>query len=125
MTFRPDPKPSPKAKKTYRLKKKPQKRVEYMGVMMPVHTKVYMEHFKIEPGDYIQCECCPKKAVDIHHIKPRGMGGSKTKDLIENLQALCRECHYLYGDNKQHLDLLIEKHSAKLGDGIVELLNKN
>jgi 5-methylcytosine-specific restriction endonuclease McrA len=32
--------------------------------------------------------------VDIHHIEPRGMGGSKTLDVIENLMALCRECHH-------------------------------
>ena len=44
--------------------------------------------------DWIPCEVCGAKAVDIHHIEARGMGGSKTKDVIENLMALCRSCHY-------------------------------
>jgi 5-methylcytosine-specific restriction endonuclease McrA len=31
--------------------------------------------------------------VDVNHIHPRGMGGSKTKDTPENLIGLCRKCH--------------------------------
>ena len=31
--------------------------------------------------------------MDIHHIEPRGAGGSKAKDYIENLMSLCRSCH--------------------------------
>ena len=33
------------------------------------------------------------RAVDIHHLESRGMGGSKNKDYIENLMGLCRDCH--------------------------------
>ena len=41
-----------------------------------------------------QCFMCGKwEAVDIHHISNKGMGGSKCKDYIENLTALCRTCH--------------------------------
>jgi hypothetical protein len=45
--------------------------------------------------DYIPCEVngCTCRAVDIHHIDRRGMGGSKTKDYIENLVGLCRNHH--------------------------------
>jgi 5-methylcytosine-specific restriction endonuclease McrA len=43
--------------------------------------------------DWIPCEVCRATAVDIHHIESRGMGGSKTADTIDNLMALCRECH--------------------------------
>ena len=39
------------------------------------------------------CENCGEKAVDLHHIICKGLGGSKTKDYIENLIALCRDCH--------------------------------
>ena len=34
----------------------------------------------------------------------------KTKDYIENLQAVCRSCHIRYGDKKQYKDELIEIH---------------
>lgn len=60
---------------------------------MKKHTKVYMKHFDYGIEDFIECEYCRQRAVDIHHIEPRGMGGSKTKDFIENLVALCRQCH--------------------------------
>ena len=46
-----------------------------------------------DPTDFIPCEVCQSKAVDIHHIEARGMGGSKHADTIENLMALCRACH--------------------------------
>jgi len=42
------------------------------------------------------------------------MGGGKGKDEIENLMALCRECHVEYGDKKQHLDFLMMKHAARI-----------
>jgi 5-methylcytosine-specific restriction endonuclease McrA len=42
------------------------------------------------------------------------MGGSNTKDVIENLQALCRKCHLEFGDKKKWMDFLIDKHKNKL-----------
>ena len=54
------------------------------------HNKIYFDHFGY---DFTPCEKCGKPAVDIHHIENKGMGGSKTKDYIENLIALCRDCH--------------------------------
>jgi len=57
------------------------------------HKKIYLKFFNYSQGDYIPCEVCTSPAVDIHHISPRGMGGSKTKDVIENLAGLCRKCH--------------------------------
>lgn len=36
---------------------------------------------------------CGANANQVHHIIPRGMGGSKTKDYIENLMGLCFDCH--------------------------------
>jgi 5-methylcytosine-specific restriction endonuclease McrA len=61
---------------------------------MKKHTKIYLKYFGYSIADFIPCEVCGSKAVDIHHIEPRGIGGSKTKDVIENLQALCRSCHH-------------------------------
>ena len=89
---------------------------------MKNHVKVYLKHFGYGETDLIPCEVCGCRAVDIHQIKPRGMGGSNTKDFIENLMAMCRRCHEKLGDRKDTLDLLIEKHSAKLGYGITEKL---
>lgn len=56
------------------------------------HKKVYCTFFNLDVSDQILCTNCGKVAVDIHHINPRGMGGS-SKDYIENLVALCRSCH--------------------------------
>lgn len=42
------------------------------------------------------------------------MGGSKTKDFIENLMALCREDHEKYGDKVQHYEFLKQIHEEKL-----------
>ncbi len=58
---------------------------------MQNHTKVYFNFFNYDISDsYIPCEMCNAKAIDIHHIEKR----IKTKnDFIENLVALCRECH--------------------------------
>ena len=65
---------------------------------MQNHTKVYMNYFGYGEQDFIPCEICGSRAVDIHHIKPRSQGG---RDTIENLIALCRKCH-----NAAHNELI-------------------
>jgi predicted HNH restriction endonuclease len=60
---------------------------------MQKHTKIYFEYFDYTKADFIGCEVCKNRAVDIHHIEQKGMGGSKSKDYIKNLIALCRNCH--------------------------------
>ena len=53
-----------------------------------------MDFFDYGEQDFVMCEMCQQdRAVDIHHIQGRGMGGSKEQDFIENLMGLCRECH--------------------------------
>jgi len=81
---------------------------------MKKHTKLYMSYFGYDESDFIPCEVCGLKAVDIHHIEARSMGGSKTKDIIDNLQALCRECHLDFGDKKQHKEYLKNIHLLKM-----------
>ncbi len=81
---------------------------------MKKHTKIYMNHFGYGEESFIPCEICRAKAVDIHHIIARGMGGDKSKDEIQNLMALCRSCHVEYGDKKQHIDFLMMKHAKKI-----------
>ena len=81
---------------------------------MKKHTKLYLKEMGYDKTDWIPCEVCNRPAVDIHHIEARGMGGSKEADTIENLMALCRECHFLYGDIKLYKEWLEEIHERKL-----------
>jgi len=74
----------------------------------------YMNWFDYDMSSFIPCEVCEAMAVDIHHIECRGMGGSKRKNKIQNLMALCRKCHIEYGDKKQHKEFLKQKHEEKL-----------
>ena len=56
------------------------------------------------------CECCSAEAVDLHHIKARGMGGTTKLDKVENIMALCRDCHVNFGDKKTYMSYLYTKH---------------
>jgi predicted restriction endonuclease len=81
---------------------------------MKKHVKTYLDHFGYDKSDFIPCEVCGAQAVDIHHIEARGMGGSKHADVIENLMALCRKHHEMYGDRKQWKDWLQKVHDLKI-----------
>lgn len=79
---------------------------------MKSYIKTYINYFNYGEQDFVICEMpgCWKRAVDVHHIKPKGMGGSKTKDNIENLIGLCRACHNLAHDEKITKDELQRIH---------------
>ena len=77
---------------------------------MRKHTKLYLDYFGYVADDFMCCEICGGRMVDIHHIDCRGMGGSKDKDKIENLMGLCRKCHIDYGDKKEHIEFLKIQH---------------
>jgi 5-methylcytosine-specific restriction endonuclease McrA len=47
------------------------------------------------------------------------MGGSKIADTIENLMALCRNCHTEYGDKKQHKEMLTATHDHHLAKRVI------
>jgi hypothetical protein len=81
---------------------------------MKNHTKIYFDYFGYDKNSFIECEVCGAKAVDLHHIERRGMGGSKLADTIENIMALCRKHHEEYGDKKQWKEWLIKVHTIKL-----------
>ena len=49
-----------------------------------------MQFFNYEQQDFIPCEMCNSKAVDIHHLEKRN---KRKNDFIENLVSLCRDCH--------------------------------
>ena len=57
---------------------------------MKKYVDNYMKHHGYCIDDVILCEQCGQEAVDIHHKRRRSLGGS---DEIDNLIALCRECH--------------------------------
>ena len=76
---------------------------------MKNYTKIYLDYFGYGIEDFIPCEVCGNKAVDIHHIEARGMGGTN-----ENLMALCSYCHVVMGDTKTHLEYLKDKHKKAL-----------
>ena len=78
---------------------------------MKPYTKLYLDYFGYDTSNFISCEVCGAKAVDINHIQCRGMGGTKKKDVIENLMAMCRKCHLELADKKQHKQMLIEVHN--------------
>lgn len=81
---------------------------------MKPHVKIYFDYFRYDLHDFIPCEICEKKAVDIHHIECRGMGGTSQPERIENLMALCRSCHEKYGDISHEKEFLKGKHYEKL-----------
>jgi 5-methylcytosine-specific restriction endonuclease McrA len=83
---------------------------------MKKHVKTYLDYFGYDQSSWIACEMCGQTAVDIHHIEARSMGGSKTKDTIENLQALCRKCHIDLGDKKEHKVMLKVVHQVKMNE---------
>ena len=83
---------------------------------MKNHTKIYLKEMNYHETDWIPCEMCGQTAVDIHHIEARGMGGSKDKDIIENLMALCRSCHNRYEGNKSDKAMLRIVHLVKMGN---------
>lgn len=60
------------------------------------HILVYCDYFGIDKRERFEYACefrCGNNIQDIHHISARGMGGSVSKDYIENLMAVCRDCH--------------------------------
>jgi 5-methylcytosine-specific restriction endonuclease McrA len=75
------------------------------------HTKLYLAYFGFDQSDFIPCEICKAQAIDIHHIECRGMGGTKEPENINNLMAVCRDCHVKYGDKKEYKEFLKEVHN--------------
>ena len=71
-----------------------------------------MDYFGFKIPEDCFCEVCGSPAVDTHHIQARGMGGDpqSKKDVIENLMALCRNCHENFGDVPECREKLAEVH---------------
>jgi hypothetical protein len=74
---------------------------------MQKHLKVFMDFYNIKSTDDISCFVCCNQAEDIHHLSPRGMGGSKFKDYPENLAALCR-FHHLQAEHDKKFNCVVK-----------------
>lgn len=85
---------------------------------MKKHTKIFLDYFNYGIEDFIPCEVCGTRATDIHHLKARGMGGSKNLDHISNLLSLCRPCHIKFGDKKQYMDFLRDTHEEFMNKSV-------
>jgi len=85
---------------------------------MKRHTRIYLDFVGMQSVDttadipYLPCEIpsCGGKVVDVHHIIPRCMGGSKSKDHIENIMGLCRNHHDMAESKKLSRDYLTDVH---------------
>jgi 5-methylcytosine-specific restriction endonuclease McrA len=72
-----------------------------------------MKYFGYDESDFIPCEFCGKKAVDIHHLEPRSIAKAKV-NLIDNLMTLCRGCHDAAGKSVEFNNHLKVVHRKKL-----------
>lgn len=81
---------------------------------MKPYTKVYMDFFGYGIQDYVPCEICQNRCVDVHHILTRKRRPDLIND-INNLMGLCRECHEKFGDREPFLDYLQRIHNIRIG----------
>lgn len=77
---------------------------------MKKHTKIYFDYFGYGQYDFVPCELTGSRAVDVHHIVSRGMGGSLKSDNIDNLMALTRQAHDKFGDISEIIPMLKDMH---------------
>jgi hypothetical protein len=82
---------------------------------MQKHIKNYLNHHGYTGFEFIACEVCGCKAVDIHHIEFRSKFGKNKKDEQDhhsNLIALCRICHDKAHNDKDFNQSLKNKKGA-------------
>ena len=75
------------------------------------YKKVYLDYYNLTVADWIGCEVCNNTSQDIHHLQFKSHGG---KDVIENLVALCRNCHNKAHNSKEFNELAKQKHLKSL-----------
>ena len=64
---------------------------------MQKYKKDYFAHYGVGEQDVLLC-LCGRVAADLHHIKPKSLGGT---DHHSNLIPICRECHDKAHANKE------------------------
>ena len=64
---------------------------------MKPYVKTALEARGLDASSEWICEVCGKRDMvenfQVHHIVPKGMGGSRKLDGAENLLVCCRSCH--------------------------------
>ena len=81
---------------------------------MKSYTRVYFKYFGYDESDFIACECgCGKKATEIHHLEARSIA-KKELNLIDNLCAVCRECHNRADQDRAFNQFLKMRHRKHL-----------
>ena len=69
-----------------------------------------------QPDDVILCEVCGLNAHDIYHIEhKRSVVGTKMFDDINNMIALCEDCHDEYCEKSEHKKMLRDAHKRIMG----------
>ena len=77
--------------------------------LLKKYKKIFQKFWGYSDQDIPLCFACNLTvAVDIHHLKPRGMGGNKKLDVIDNLIPLCRPCHVKTDYDKNFNSRLVE-----------------
>jgi len=64
---------------------------------MRCHVRNYFKFFGYGEQDFVPCEICGSRAVDIHHLTYRSHGGD---DTVNNCMALCRYHHDMVHDEQ-------------------------
>jgi 5-methylcytosine-specific restriction endonuclease McrA len=86
---------------------------------MKKHVRVYLKSIGAGEQDVIICESCRRtRAVDVHHVQPKGVGGRKGAEVLENLIGLCRLCH-----NKAHSSQIAQETLQKIVDRRIDRLD--
>ncbi len=83
------------------------------------YKKTYFNHFGLGLDDVCYCEICYFEGRShrmnwVHHINAKGMGGTKKKYTIEELQGICYNCDVKYGDRTDHKEYLQNIHNQFL-----------
>lgn len=81
---------------------------------MVAYKRLYLDYFSYGEQDFVPCENCGGRCIDVHHLDGRGPG----MDVIENLMGLCRDCHDEAGANPVFNKKLKEKHLSYINYGV-------
>lgn len=78
----------------------------------------YMDYFDLSHDEYVPCEICGARGIQVHHISYRSHHGKKTlkeQENITNLMMVCYKCHKdIHDHNKYRRIDLQEIHDVFL-----------
>lgn len=69
---------------------------------MQKHIRIFLKHNNLKSLENVKCEECGEQAEEIHHIIPRSIASKDNVNKIENLQALCKQCHKKKHNKNEH-----------------------